>query len=155
MTAAALLCALAFAGDDYTTENDATGVQPPVEQKSGPFDPPTVSQKDADRLAPIDAKRLKELGGHVGEVKAMRGTCTAVFVPGGGSVAILNFDRNFRSAATVPIFKDHFEKWPGGVEAIEKAYQGKELLVQGLVTEYRGAAQIKAAHPAQIRVIEK
>ena len=151
---AALICALAFAGDDYASENDATGIQPPVGQKTGAFDPPTVSVEDAGNLDPLDAIDLKGLGGHVGEVKAIRGTCVAVYVPRNGSVAILNFDRNFRSAATVPIFKDHFEKWPGGAASIEKAYKGKELLVQGLVTEYRGAAQIKAAHPAQIRVVE-
>ena len=156
---AALLLAAAFAapdaGDEFTSENDATGVQPPAGERPGPFEPPTISKRDAAQLDPVDAKDLRGLGRRVGEVAALRGTCTAVYVPRNGSVAILNFDRNFRSAATVPIFKDHFEKWPGGAAAIEKAYKGKPLLVRGLVTEYRGVAQIKAAHPAQIQIVEK
>ena len=157
MTTAALLLALAApaAGDDYATENDATGVQPPVaDRDAGAFEPATMSAEDADRLDPVGAKELKTLGGKVGRIAAVRGRCVAVYVPKSGSVAILNFDRNFRSAVTVPIFKDHFEKWPGGPATIERAYAGKDLLVRGLVTEYRGTAQIKAAHPGQIFVVE-
>ena len=152
---AALLLAAAFAGDDFTSENDATGIAPPVGQRTGTFDPPTISAKDAAAVDAVDAKKVKDLGRRVGEVAAMRGVCTGAFVPRGGSVVILNFAKNYRNAATAPVFKDHFEKWPGGAKAIEKAYVGKDLLVRGLVTEYRGAAQIKIAHPAQVLVVTK
>ena len=152
---APLILIFAAAGGDYVTENDAVGVQAPFDERAGgTLNLPTIAKSAADRLDPLDAGDLKTLGKHVGEVKAVRGTCTAAFVPRGGTVVVLNFAKNYREAMTVPIFKDHFEKWPGGPGAIEKAYKGKTLLIQGLVTEYRGAPQIKAAHPAQLRLIE-
>ena len=150
-----LIVALACAGADYTSENTADTVQPPpAEAEPGRFEPPTVSAAAAAKLSPLDAKDLAGLKPHVGTVRAVRGTVSAAFVPRGGSVVVLNFDRNYRSAMTAPVFQDHFGKWPGGKSTVERAYRGKTVLVRGLVTEYRGAPQIKIAHPGQIRVIE-
>ena len=149
-----ILCVAVF-GADYTSENAVTAVQAPfAERATEPFEPPTISASDAERLAPLDPHELKTLAGHVGEIKTVRGKCTAAFVPKGGTVVVLNFDVNYREALTAPIFEDHFAKWPGGAEAIEEAYVGKTLLIEGLVTEYRDAPQIKIAHPGQVRVIE-
>ena len=150
-----LVLCLAVAGGDYESENDAAGVQPPpAERKDARFEPGTIPASDAAKLDPLDAGDLKELGKHVGTVRAVRGTVAATFAPRGGSVLILNFAENYRSAMTAPVFKADFDKWPGGADAIETAYEGKTLLIRGLVTEYRGAAQIKIAHPGQILVIE-
>ena len=150
-----LILLLACAGGDYTSENAAAGVQPPPgERPAEPFAPPTVAAEEAAALDPLAATDLEELGRHVGEVRAVRGVCADVYIPSSGSVVVLNFAENYRDAVTVPVFADHFGKWPGGPAAIARAYEGKTLSVQGLVTEYRGAAQIKAAHPGQIRVVE-
>ncbi len=147
------LC-LALWGGEYQSENVATGVQPPLAERSvAPFEPATISAEAADAFAPLDAHDLTTLADHVGEVKRVRGVCAAAFAPKGGSVVVLNFDAEYQRAITAPIFKDHFAKWPGGPAAIERALVGKTLLIEGLVTEYRGAPQIKLAHPGQVRVI--
>ena len=152
---APLVLILAFAGGDYTSENAATGVQAPFgEADDGRFEPGTVAASAAAELEPLDAKVLRELGKYVGTVKAVRGTVSGVFAPNGGKVVILNFDRNYRSAMTSPIFSDDFDKWPGGAATVERAYKGKTVLIRGLVTEYRGSAQVKISHPGQIQVIE-
>ncbi|QDT14040.1 hypothetical protein [Alienimonas californiensis] len=154
MFAPAVLC-LALFGGEYQSENAATGVQPPFAERAvQPFEPPTIAAAAAEALAPLDARDLEALRGHVGTVKAVRGRCTAAFVPEGGTVVVLNFAENYHEALTAPIFDDHFAKWPGGPAAMERAYIGKTLLVQGLVTEYRGAPQIKIAHPGQALVVE-
>ena len=150
-----LVLILAFAGADYTSENAATGVQAPFgEADAGRFEPGAIAASAAAELEPLDAKDLRELGKYVGTVKAVRGTVSGVFAPNGGKVVILNFDRNYRSAMTSPIFSDDFDKWPGGAATVERAYKGKTVLIRGLVTEYRGAAQVKVSHPGQIQVIE-
>ncbi|MEM9701806.1 MAG: hypothetical protein AAF907_05125, partial [Planctomycetota bacterium] len=139
---------LAVSAADYSAENTATGVQTPIDQQvGGRFTAKTISAADARRLNPLGTGDLRTLARYVGEVKTVRGTCTAAFGPRGGSVLVLNFDRNYRNAMTAPIFAADFSKWPGGEKAIERAYVGKTLVIQGLVTEYRGAPQIKIAHP--------
>ncbi|MFH5803986.1 hypothetical protein [Alienimonas sp. DA493] len=98
-----------------------------------------MAAADAEAPTPVAAGALKALPGRVGEVTAGRSRGTATFVPGCGTVVALNFAENSRGALTALIFNDHFAEWPSGPAAIERAAVGKTLLVQGLVTEYRGA----------------
>ena len=151
----ALFCLLAAAGDGYTSTNEATTVQAALGDRDRPAY--TARLADSGTVAgydPLDASDLDGLRGKVGTVAAFRGTVSQVFVPGRGSAAVLNFAENYREAATAPVFRDSFSKFPGGPDAIEEALKGKTVLVVGLVTEFRGRPQIKIAHPGQVFVVE-
>ena len=153
MIASFLFC-LALAAGEFTSENSAAGVQPPPEElQRDHFEPTTIGADAVAERTVLDADDLPTLEARVGTVIAVQGECTAAFVPESGAVVVLNFAEDYRTAITVPIFRDHYDKWPGGAETIKEAYVGKTLLIEGLATSYRDAPQIKVAHPGQLRVV--
>ena len=150
----ALLLAAVFAQSaDYTTENTATEVRPEGGEAAA-FELPTVSAGELrdDILPAADTADLKR---RYGQVRSVRGKVASVYIAGPEGPVILNFDRDFRNAFQAVIFGDAFPKWAGNSpEEIGALYDGKEVVVDGIVTEYRNMPQVKLSHPWQVRVVE-
>ena len=152
---ALLLAAALFQSADYETENAAADVRPEGGDPAATFTPPTVAATELVRETVLPAADVADLRRRVGEVRSVRGTVASVYVAGPNGPVILNFDADFRRAFQAVIFKENFAKWNDRpAEEIGPLYEDREVVVDGIITEYRDLPQIKLSHPWQVRVVE-
>src|SRR5438067_2242132 len=83
-------------------------------------------QKDAAYAAAIDAHDLDGAKALAGKKGAFKGTVTQVFTPRSGAVAILNFDRQYKTALTAVVNKADWARFPDLTELV-----GKEVVISG------------------------
>jgi hypothetical protein len=108
-----------------------------------------VGKTDAAYTGALDAHDLAGASKLVGKDGAFRGTVTKAFEQRDGSLVVLDFDPNFRTALTAVLRRADYAKFPD-----VRALEGKEVVVSGKFTEFRGRAQIELSDPAQIRIVK-
>jgi hypothetical protein len=96
-----------------------------------------------------DRIRWQDAGRHLGKTVSLVGRI--VRTKNIGKLTFLNFDPDFRRTLTLVVREENYGKFP---EPVEKTYAGRVILVQGKVTEHKGAPQIEVKDPEQIRIIE-
>jgi hypothetical protein len=97
----------------------------------------------------LDAHDLEGASKLVGKDGAFRGTVAKVFEQRDGSLLVMDFDPNFRTALTAVLRRADYAKFPDVREL-----EGKEVVVSGKFTDFRGHAQIELTDPAQIKIVK-
>jgi hypothetical protein len=108
-----------------------------------------TSKGDEICKAALDAHDLAAGSKQVDKDGAFKGTVAKVFEPRSGTLAILNFDEDYKKAMTALVRSENFDKFPD-----LKMLIGKDVLVTGKFMDYHGAVEIVLTNVAQIKVIE-
>jgi DNA/RNA endonuclease YhcR with UshA esterase domain len=87
----------------------------------------------------------------VGQEKTVRGRIVDTF--NSGRVLFLNFDFDFRDTLTLVVFDDHFDDF-GGADALELRVAGREVVVKGVISLFRGRPQLILREAGQILEVE-
>jgi hypothetical protein len=109
----------------------------------------TIARTDATCINALDAHDLAAGLKLTGKEAAFKGTVTRLFEPRSGTIAILNFDAQYKTAMTAVLRKDAYAKFPA-----LKSLIGKAVLVTGKITNYHDAPEIVLASPDQIKLVE-
>jgi bisphosphoglycerate-independent phosphoglycerate mutase (AlkP superfamily) len=155
MFAAAVLMFVSFAGatnlraqdDDGRKHNDHESSQKSAASKSAKFE--TVAKTDKAYTSAIDAHDKKAADKMVGQDGAFKGKVAKLFSPRGGSVLILNFDSDYKTALTAVLKKGDFSKFPDMSQL-----EGKEVVVTGKFSEFKGSTEIVLTDPKQISLVK-
>jgi hypothetical protein len=126
---------------------DSDASQKAIASKSAKFE--TVAKSDKAYTGAIDAHDLSAAGKMVGHSGAFKGKVAKLFTPRGGSVAIINFDSDYKSALTAVVKKSDFSKFPELSQL-----DGKEVVVSGEFSEYKGSTQILLSDPKQVAIVK-
>jgi hypothetical protein len=121
--------------------------QPEVASKTAKF--ATVEKTGALYKGALDAHDLEGALKLVEKDGAFRGTVAKAFAQRDGSLVILDFDPNFRTALTAVVRSADYAKFPN-----LRDLEGKEIVVTGKFTDFHGKAQIVLTDPAQIKLVE-
>ncbi|GEM_PF-2275436 len=106
--------------------------------------------KDAAVLkTALDAHDLAAGLKQVEKTNSFQGTVAKIFEPRGGTIAILNFDQDYKTAMTAVLRGDDFDKFPD-----LKALVGKQVLVTGKIIDYHGTPEIVLNSPEQLKLVE-
>ena len=153
--AGAVLVFFSFAGaanlraqdDDMRKHDDREASQKSVASKSAKFE--TVAKTDKAYTSAIDAHDKAAAEKLVGKDGAFKGKVSKLFSPRGGSVLILNFDSDYKTALTAVLKKGEFSKFPDMSQL-----EGKEIVVTGKFSEFKGSTQIVLTDPKQISLVK-
>jgi hypothetical protein len=85
----------------------------------------------------------------VEKTNSFRGTVSKLFEPRTGTIAILNFDQDYKTAMTAVVNVENFSKFPE-----LKALVGKQILVTGKFIDYHGAPEAVLTNPDEVKVVE-
>jgi hypothetical protein len=132
-------------GDHKGHEHE--GSQKSAASKTATF--ATVAKADALYKRAIDAHDKLSAGKMSGKDGAFKGKVTKLFSPRGGNILILNFDDDYKTALTAVLKKDNFSKFPD-----LSHLEGKEIVVSGKFTEFKGSPQIELIDLKQIAVVK-
>ena len=110
----------------------------------------TVTAADTSVKGALDAHDLKAAAGMVGKSGSFTGTVTKTFSPRSGTVLILNFDSDYKTALTAVIKRADYGKFPDLTKL-----EGKKVLITGKFTDFHDATQIELSSADQIKLIEK
>jgi hypothetical protein len=154
MFASAALTLVTFAGgaklraqDGDHKSHDHEAGQKSVASKSAKFE--SVAKTDALYKGALDAHDKDAAAKMSGKDGAIKGKVAKLFSPRGGSVLILNFDEDYKTALTAVVKKDNFSKFPDLSQL-----DGKEIVVSGKFTDFKGSPQIELSDPKQITVVK-
>jgi hypothetical protein len=148
LVAAGMLCCLAVAPcRAQTGAPSASKSQSDLASRTIKFG--TVSKSDDSCAQALDAHNLSGGLKLVNTEGAFTGTVARVFQPRSGTLAILNFDDNYRTAMTAIVRSNHFARFPD-----LKLLVGKAVLVSGKFSNYHDAAEIVLTNVVQIKVVE-
>jgi bisphosphoglycerate-independent phosphoglycerate mutase (AlkP superfamily) len=154
MFAAGVLTFVSFAGaanlraqDDDMRKHDHEASQKSVASKTAKFE--TVAKTDALYTGAIDAHDKVAAGKMIGKDGTFKGKVAKLFSPRGGSVLILNFDSDYKTALTAVLKKADFSKFPDMSQL-----EGKEIVVSGKFSDYKDSPQIVLSDLKQIAVIK-
>ena len=109
----------------------------------------TVAKTDKLYTDSIDAHDLAKAKAMEGKQGSFRGTVAKVFVPNTGSVLILNFDNDYKTAVTAALRKNDFSSFPDMSQLV-----GQEIVVSGKFQDYRGATEILLTDKKQISIVQ-
>lgn len=109
----------------------------------------TISKTDAAVKSALDAHDLKSAAGLVGKSGSFSGTVTKIFTPKSGSIVILNFDRDYKTALTAVVKRADWSKFPDLFKL-----EGKKIYVSGKFVDFHGATEIDLTSPDQIKIVE-
>jgi len=110
----------------------------------------TVAAADGSVKSAIDAHDLKAASGMVGKAGSFTGTVTKIYTPKSGSIAIINFDRDYKTALTAVVKKSNFGKFPDLTKL-----EGQKVLVTGKFIDFKGATEIDLDSPDNIKIVSK
>lgn len=85
----------------------------------------------------------------IGKSATIQGTVAELFTPKSNSIVVLNFAKEYWTAATVVVPAKNFGKLPN-----LQTLKGKKVLVTGRVVEYKEKPQIEVSEPGQIKIIK-
>lgn len=108
-----------------------------------------VEKTDALYQGALDAHDLDGASKLVGREGAFRGTVAKAFEQRDGSLVVLDFDPNYRTALTAVLRRADYAKFPD-----LRGLEGKEIVVSGKFADYRGRAQVELTGPAQIKLVK-
>lgn len=106
-----------------------------------------ISNTEEAYKSALDAHALDLALKQVDKEGAFKGTVTGIYEPRG--LAIMNFDKNYRTALTALLKGGDFEKFPD-----LKTLVGKEVLVTGKFISFQGRAEIVLTNATQIKLVE-
>lgn len=109
----------------------------------------TVARTDDAYQNARDAHDLDGAHHALGQPGSFKGTVSQLFEQRDGDLAILDFDKNYRTALTAIVRNADFAKFPE-----LKPLEGKEIIVSGKFTDYQGRAQIQITDPDQIKLVK-
>lgn len=109
----------------------------------------SVEKADAVYKNALDAHDLDAAAKLVGKDGAFRGTLTKAFEQRDGSLVVLDFDPNYRTALTAVVRRADYAKFPP-----LRDLEGKEVVVTGKFTDFHGRAQVELTDPAQIKIVK-
>ena len=108
-----------------------------------------IAKTDASIKSSLDAHDLKPAAGLVGKSGSFTGTVTKIFTPKTGSIVILNFDRDYKTALTAVVKRSDWSKFPDLAKL-----EGKQIVVSGKFVDFHGATEIDLTAPDQIKIVE-
>jgi hypothetical protein len=97
----------------------------------------------------ISATDLTAANRAVGKKVSVVGTVNKVFVPGGGSIVLLNFAKDYKSAVVGAIKAKDFRNFP--VLAI---LTGKKVAISGKMISYKGHPEVELSEPGSIKIVK-
>jgi hypothetical protein len=109
----------------------------------------TIAKTDAAYTNALDAHDLAAGLKLADKEVAFKGTVARLFEPRSGTIAILNFDFQYKTAMTAVLRKENYGKFPA-----LKSLIGKTVLVTGKITNYHDAPEIVLTRPDQIKVVK-
>lgn len=109
----------------------------------------TIAKTDDAVKSALEAHDLKAAAGLVGKSGSFAGTVTKIFTPKSGSLVILNFDKDYKTALTAVIKRSDWSKFPDLAKL-----EGKKVVVSGKFVDFRGATEIDITGPDQIKIVE-
>ena len=109
----------------------------------------TIAKTDAAFKSAIDAHDRAGAEKLVGHDGAFRGKVTKAFSPRGGSVVILNFDQDYKTALTAVVKKSDFAQFPDLAKLV-----GQEVVVSGKFTDYKGSPEVELTDVKQIAIVK-
>lgn len=115
--------------------------------KKAKFD--TIATTDDAIKKALDAHDLQAAAKLVGRNGSFTGTVTKIFSPRSGTIVILNFDRDYKTALTAVVKRDDFGRFPDLT-----ALEGKQVLVTGKFVDFKGATEIDLSKLDQIKIVE-
>lgn len=145
MIAVAALMMVALLGVGEAEAQDSP--QKAAASKTAKFE--SVAKTDALYTGAIEAHDKAAAGKLVGKDGAFRGTVVKVYTNRTGSVLILNFDRDYKTALTAALKKSEFSKFPDMSQL-----DGKEIVVSGKFIDFNGNTEIVLSDPKQIAVVK-
>ena len=107
-----------------------------------------IAKADAAYTNTLDAHALDEAFKQADKPGAFKGIVSGVYEPRGNAMAILNFDKNYRSAMTALLRNENFSKFPE-----LKTLTGKEVVVSGKLVQFQGRTEIILTSPDQIKIV--
>lgn len=108
-----------------------------------------VATTDEKYKSALDAHALDRALKQVDKDGAFKGTVSAIYEPRSGGLAIINFDKNYRTALTALLKGGEFAKFPD-----LKTLVGKDVLVMGTFISFQDRAEIVLTNAAQIKLVE-
>ncbi|HTH50995.1 MAG TPA: hypothetical protein VL501_03625 [Pyrinomonadaceae bacterium] len=109
----------------------------------------SVAKTDKLYTDSIDAHDLDKAKHLEGQKGSFRGIVTKVFVPNSGSVLILNFDNNYKTALTAAVKKSDFSSFPDMSQLV-----GKEVVISGKFEDFHGATEILLTDKKQVSIVQ-
>lgn len=145
----------ALAEDSPSTATNAPASKPAatkqsqsdVASKTATFS--KISMTEDTYKSALDAHALDLALKQVDKEGSFKGTVTAIYEPRSGGLAIMNFDKNYRTALTALLKGGDFVKFPD-----LKTLVGKDVLVTGKFISYQGRAEIVLTNATQIKLVE-
>ena len=145
MFAAVMFTLVSFAGAASMHAQDSP--QKEVASKKARFE--SVAKTDALYTGALDAHDKAAAEKMIGKDGAIKGKVTKIFTPRGGSILILNFDRDYKTALTAVLKKGDFSKFPDMTQL-----EGKEIVVSGKFIEFKDNPEIALNDPKQIAIVK-
>ncbi len=109
----------------------------------------SIAKTDASVASAIDAHELDKASAMVGKAGSFKGTVVRLFAPNSGTILILNFDRDYKTALTAVVKRANFDKFPDLA-----LLEGKQVVISGKFSEFRDAPQMELTSPEQIKIVE-
>lgn len=125
----------------------AQDTQSQLASKTAKFE--TIAKTDTAVKSALDAHDLKPAATLVGKPGSFTGTVTKIFTPRSGSIVILNFDKDYKTALTAVVKRADWSKFPDLAKL-----EGKKILVSGKFVDFHGATEIDLMSPDQIKIVE-
>jgi len=110
----------------------------------------SIAKTDAAVASALDAHELDKAAAMVGKAGSVKGTVARLFAPNSGTILILNFDRDYKTAITAVVKRANFDKFPDLA-----VLEGKQVVISGKVSDFRGAPQIELTSADQIKIVEQ
>lgn len=110
---------------------------------------PTIAKTNEAYTSAVDAHDLDGLKAKSGQDGAFKGTVSGIYEPASGGILIVNFDQDFKKAASAVIRAPGFSKFPD-----LKSLAGKEVLVSGKITLHRERPEIMLSELEQLKLVE-
>jgi len=150
-----ILALLALAACSWATppvlhaqEGKAAGrPQAEVASKSAKF--ATVAESAREYQDAKDATDLETAAKLTGKTATFRGTVVKVFTPKSNSLVILNFARDYKTALTAVVRKEHFGAFPKLDDL-----KDKKVLVTGKVVEFEERPEVVLTSPDQLKIVQ-
>lgn len=137
--------------DDKFESENATQAQVPTAVEMVPR---TITSAEAGKLKARNADDVAAIKELDGRSVVVRGKVHSVYIPKSGSPVILNLGAEFKTCLKAVIYDRKFRDWNLTAAEIGQLYEGKEIVVEGIVSIYRELPQLEINSPAALRVVE-
>lgn len=151
-----LLPCSGLADDRFESDNQSQEVRSPVLEEKILFDGPRQIQRgEIDGWTVHRSDDLENLRKLMAKDALVLGKVESIYIPSNQNKVILNFGRDFRKCFKAVIDIRDFEKWgTKDPKEIGKMFDGKNVVVDGLVSSHQELPQIVVTLPHQLRLLK-